>query len=88
MAGGERRVIRRLAEQILALSAEQLVELNRVLRQEGGEGVGVREPRRPSPPTDVVGVALDAEKGKATSDVEEEWPTPHNLPEDYWETAE
>lgn len=65
MSGGERRVIRRLADQILALSADQLTQLNRILRDEGGGGVGVREPRRPRSPTDARGIALDSEKGKA-----------------------
>ena len=79
MSGGERRVVRRLADQILALSADQLTQLNRILREEGhgGVGVGVREPRRPRPPVDAEGVALDAEKGKASG-----------LPPDYWETAQ
>lgn len=63
-----------LARAILGLTAPQLAELNEILRREGGEPVGVREPLEPHPPEDTASA--------------EAWPTPANLPEDYWETAQ
>jgi len=57
---------RELAAHIQRLSARELVELNRLLRDLPGWGGGVREPRRPRPrrPLDATGISLDAPKGK------------------------
>jgi len=55
----------KLALEIQRLSARDLLELNRLLKDLPGWGGGVREPRRPRQPLDAQGVALDAEKGKA-----------------------
>ena len=39
-----------IAEAISRLTAEEIVELKRILDEgQGGEAVGVREPRRPAP---------------------------------------
>jgi len=38
-----------LARIILSLPPRELARLNEILRSEGGESLGVREPRRPSP---------------------------------------
>ena len=61
-----------LARQILHLTPRELGVLNEILKGEGGEAVGVREPRRPLPPED---------EGHG-------WPEPAPLPEDYWESAQ
>ena len=63
-----------IAEVISRLTAEELVELKRILDEGpgGGEFIGVREPRRPSP----------------EGDEAEGWPEPAPLPEDYWESAQ
>ena len=54
-----------LATRIKRLNARELARLNQLLRDLPGWGTaGAREPRRPTPPLDAVGVALSAEKGK------------------------
>jgi hypothetical protein len=87
-----------IATIIRKLSANDLAELNRLLRENPGWGMtGVREPRRPSPPLDATGVALDAEVGKTDTG----WPVPkptvaettppgdmRDWPGDYWESME
>ena len=55
------------------LTVEELNELRRHLDDlGGGELIGVREPRRPSP----------------EGDEAEGWPEPAPLPDDYWESAQ
>lgn len=71
-----------LKQDILALTVNELRELNRMLSEGGGEAVGVREPRRPRPPLDARGVSLDAPEGKIGDEIA------NDLPEDYWETAQ
>lgn len=53
--------IRLLAYGILGLSVEELIALNRVLDEGGGEAIGVREPRVPAPesPGDEIALAKD-----------------------------
>jgi hypothetical protein len=55
-----------LAEYIKRLTARDLAELNRLLRDLPGweGGAGVREPRRPRTPLDARGVELDSTEGK------------------------
>ncbi len=50
---------REIATEILHLTAQELVELNEILRGEGGEPVGVREPRTPAPSDDEHSQELD-----------------------------
>lgn len=52
-----------IAEEILHLTAPDLLKLDRILRDAGGDGlIGVREPRRPSPESPGDAIALDEEE--------------------------
>lgn len=57
-----------IANHIRRLTARDLAELNRLLRDTPGwEPPGVREPRRPIKPLDARGIALDATEGKTST---------------------
>jgi hypothetical protein len=58
-----------IAAEISKLNALELVKLRDILLKDmrwPTGGAGVREPRRPILPLDAEGVALDAERGKAS----------------------
>lgn len=48
-----------LSEAILNLTVDELRELNQMISDEGGEPIGVREPRRPSPESPGDEIALE-----------------------------
>lgn len=50
-----------LARHILQLSGPELMQLNEIIKREGGEPIGVREPRTPAPesPGDEIALEVD-----------------------------
>ena len=48
-----------LSQAILGLTVDELRELNRMVSGEGGEPIGVREPRKPKPESPGDAIALE-----------------------------